>query len=54
MKVKKVLLWSGAALAIFFLVTQPEGAASLVNQTLSTLQMAAEALITFVRSVFSA
>jgi hypothetical protein len=52
-KVKKVLILSGAALLVFFLVTQPEGAASIVNSILNTLQDAAEALITFVRSVFN-
>ncbi|TDV37614.1 hypothetical protein [Actinophytocola oryzae] len=53
MKVKKVLILSGAALLVFFLVSQPEGAASIVNSILQTLQEAAEALITFVRSVFN-
>jgi hypothetical protein len=52
-KVKKVLILTGAALLVFFLVTQPEGAASIVNSILQTLQEAAEALITFVRSVFN-
>jgi hypothetical protein len=52
-KVKKVLILSGAALLVFFLVTQPEGAASIVNSIILTLREAAEALITFVRSVFS-
>lgn len=54
MDVKKVLTIAGAALVVFYLVTQPEGAANLVRSILSTLQDAAEAVITFVRSVFSA
>jgi hypothetical protein len=50
--VKKVLILAGAALVVFFLVTQPAQSADLVKSILGTLQDAAEALITFVRSVF--
>lgn len=52
MNVKKVLVISGAALLVFFLVTQPVQSAALVTSILNTLQDAAEAVITFVRSVF--
>lgn len=52
MKAKKVLIISGAALLVFFLVTQPVQSAALVTSILSTLRDAAEAVITFVRSVF--
>jgi hypothetical protein len=49
---KKALILAGAALVVFFLVTQPTQSADLVKSILGTLQDAAEALITFVRSVF--
>ncbi len=52
MNVKKVLIISGAALIVFFLVTQPVQSAALVTSILNTLKDAAEAVITFVRSVF--
>lgn len=52
MNVKKALIITGAALVVFFLVTQPEQSAQLVRDILGTLQNAAEAVITFVRSVF--
>jgi hypothetical protein len=51
-KAKKVLILSGAALLVFFLVTQPVQSAALVTSILDTLKGAAEAVITFVRSVF--
>jgi hypothetical protein len=51
--VKKVLIISGAALIVFFLVTQPVQSAALVTSILNTLKDAAEAVITFVRSVFA-
>lgn len=49
---KKVLIITGVALVAFFLISQPEQSAALVNDILNTLKNAAEALITFVRSVF--
>lgn len=52
MKAKKVLLIAGIALLAFFLISQPVQSAQLVNDLLNGLQNAAEALITFVRSVF--
>ncbi|WP_198942893.1 hypothetical protein [Actinophytocola xanthii] len=52
MNVKKALIISGAALVVFFLVTQPVQSAALVNSILATLRDAAEAVITFVTSVF--
>lgn len=54
MKVKRVLILAGAALLTFFLVTQPEGAASIVNTILGGIREAFEAIITFVRGVFHA
>ncbi|WP_170108396.1 hypothetical protein [Actinophytocola xinjiangensis] len=53
MNVKKVLIISGAALVVFFLVTQPVQSAALVTSILNTLKDAAEAVIMFVRSVFA-
>lgn len=52
MNLKKALIIAGVALVVFFLVTQPTQSADLVKSILGTLQDAAEALITFVRSVF--
>lgn len=52
MNLKKVLIITGVALVAFFLISQPEQSAALVNDILNTLKNAAESLITFVRSVF--
>jgi hypothetical protein len=49
---KKILVYAGIALLVFFLVTQPTQSAGIVTSIIDTLKMAAEALITFVRSVF--
>ncbi|GGN12627.1 hypothetical protein GCM10011609_61130 [Lentzea pudingi] len=37
---------------LFFLIAEPQQAAQLVQNILNSLRTAAEALITFVRSVF--
>jgi hypothetical protein len=50
---KRILVLAGVALLVFFLVTQPTQSAAIVTNILDTLQEAAEALITFVRSVFN-
>ncbi len=52
MDVKKVLILTGAALLVFFLVTQPVQSAGIVNSIITTLREGAEAVITFVRTVF--
>jgi hypothetical protein len=52
-KAKKILLIVGIALIAFFLISQPVQSAELVNDILLGLKNAAEAVITFVRSVFS-
>ena len=52
MKPKKVAIIVGIALLAFFLISQPVQSASLVNDILEGLKNAAEAVITFVRSVF--
>ena len=49
---KKAMIIVGAALIAFFLISQPVQSADLVNQILLGLKNAAEAVITFVRSVF--
>lgn len=49
---KKVLIIVGVALVVFFLISQPVQSAQLVNDILAGLKNAAEAVITFVRSVF--
>ncbi|RZS44242.1 hypothetical protein EV193_101117 [Herbihabitans rhizosphaerae] len=53
MDVKKVLIIAGVAVLAFFLITQPTQSAGIVNDILDTLKEAAEALITFVRTVFN-
>lgn len=53
MDVKKVLILTGAALLVFFLVTQPVASAGIVNSIIQTLREGAEAIITFVRTVFT-
>ena len=53
MKAKKILLIVGVALLAFFLISQPVQSAQLVNDILLGLKNAAEAVITFVRSVFN-
>jgi hypothetical protein len=50
---KKILVLAGVALLVFFLVTQPTQSAGIVTSIITTLKDAAEALITFVRSVFN-
>ncbi|CRK61748.1 hypothetical protein [Alloactinosynnema sp. L-07] len=52
MDVKKVLILTGAALLVFFLVTQPVQSAGIVNSIITTLREGAEAVITFVSTVF--
>jgi steroid 5-alpha reductase family enzyme len=52
-KAKKILLIVGVALLAFFLISQPVQSAQLVNEILLGLKNAAEAVITFVRSVFN-
>lgn len=53
MDVKKVLILTGAALLVFFLVTQPVQSAGIVNSIITSLREGAEAVITFVRTVFA-
>lgn len=53
MNTKKILVLTGIALLVFFLVTQPTQSAGIVTSIINTLKDAAEAVILFVRSVFS-
>jgi len=52
MDVKKVAILTGAALLVFFLVTQPVQSAGIVNSIITALRDGAEAVITFVKTVF--
>jgi hypothetical protein len=49
---KKALIIVGVALIAFFLISQPVESAQLVNGILLGLKNAANAVITFVRSIF--
>jgi hypothetical protein len=49
---KKLLVWAGVALVLFFLVSAPTQAAGLVHNVLGTLRGGAEALISFVQNLF--
>lgn len=49
--VKKVLTWLVVAFVLWFLFTQPTQSADLVQGVVGLLQQAAEAVITFFRSL---
>lgn len=50
---KKIVVLAVVALLLFFLVTEPTQSANVVGDILNWLKNAAEALITFVKDVFS-
>jgi hypothetical protein len=50
---KKVLIFAGVALLLFALIAQPENAASWVRSIVVALGHGAQALITFVRNLFT-
>lgn len=50
---KKVMVLAGVALVLFLLISQPEQSADAVRQVLSWLREGAEAIITFLRSLFN-
>ncbi len=52
MSMKKVVVWGGVALVVFFIITQPSQAASLVTETLGSIKEGATGLITFVKELF--
>lgn len=49
---KKLLTWVAVALVLFFLISAPTQASNLVDNILNMLKGAAEAIVTFVRSLF--
>ncbi|MGH3620502.1 MAG: hypothetical protein ACRDQ5_01750 [Sciscionella sp.] len=52
MNAKKIAIFGGVALVLFFLISQPMESANLVNNILNMLKDGAQALITFVKSLF--
>jgi len=48
---KKVLTWGGAIFLVYYLATQPQGAASFVSAALAWLQHAGNSMSTFVNSL---
>ncbi len=52
MNLKKLLTWAAVALVLFFLISAPTQASSLVDNILSMLKNAAEAVVTFVQTLF--
>lgn len=52
MNVKKILGIVGVALVAFFLISQPDQASNLVTNILDMLRNAANAVVTFVTSLF--
>lgn len=52
MNVKKIVVILAVALGVFFVVTQPTQLAGLITSILDMLRQGAQALITFVQSLF--
>jgi hypothetical protein len=50
---KKILIVAVVALVLFFLISKPNQSADVVHNILGWLRNGAEAILTFVRSVFS-
>lgn len=50
---KKILIVAVVALVLFFLITRPTQSAAVVHQVLGWLRDGAEAIVTFVRALFS-
>lgn len=53
MNVKKIVLLAVVALLVFYLVTQPQQSANAVHNVLGWLRDGADAVITFVKSLFA-
>ncbi|WP_198009077.1 hypothetical protein [Saccharomonospora saliphila] len=53
MNIKKIATVAGIALVLFFVIARPGEAAGFVDNIIGALRDAAEAVITFVSSVFS-
>lgn len=51
--IKKILIVGVVALVLFFLISQPHQSADAVHNVLGWLKKGADALVTFVRSLFS-
>jgi hypothetical protein len=49
---KKILTWAAVALVLFFLISAPTQASGLVVNILNMLKGGADAIVTFVRSLF--
>lgn len=49
---KKTLIIGGVALVLFFLISQPHKSADAVQEAFGWLREGAEAIVTFVRSLF--
>ncbi|WAL67536.1 hypothetical protein ORV05_07070 [Amycolatopsis cynarae] len=52
-KTKKILIVAVVALVLFFLITRPTQSAGVVHNALGWLRDGAEAIVTFVRTLFS-
>ncbi len=48
---KKYIMWAAIAFVAFYLLSQPQGAASVVNSAASGLQSAANSLATFINAL---
>lgn len=48
---KKYLQWAGIAFVVFYLLSQPQGAARQVNRVLDELSAAGGSMATFVNSL---
>lgn len=53
MNVKKLVIILVVALALFYLISDPNGSAGAVHNVLGWLENGAHALITFVKSLFA-
>lgn len=53
MNLRKVIIILVVAFVLFFLITQPTQSAGVVTSVLGWLKTGAEAIITFVRSLFA-
>jgi hypothetical protein len=51
MNVKKILMWALVVFVVFYLFTNPDGAAAFVSNVLNTLKSAGKSLSTFVSHV---
>ena len=52
MKAKKIIILCAVALVLFFLISQPTQSAAVVTNILNMLKQGAEALVTFVKTLF--